>query len=63
MSTRDVVADTESARQREEEKEVVASLVLDLQNEEDDYLDVSLDEEISAIQEYRVLIDSQLPSP
>jgi hypothetical protein len=39
----------------------VESLVPDLQNDEDDYLDLSLEEEISAIQEYRMLIDSRLP--
>jgi uncharacterized UBP type Zn finger protein len=53
-------SDAERARLREE-KEAVESLVPDLQNDEDDYLDLSLEEEISAIQEYRMLIDSRLP--
>ena len=47
--------------QNEEEREAVASLVSDLKNDEDDYLDVSLEEEMTAIQEYRVLIDSYTP--
>ncbi|XP_062518918.1 NEDD8 ultimate buster 1-like isoform X2 [Corticium candelabrum] len=47
-----------AAQINEEEREAVESLVPDLQNDEDDYLDLTLEEELAAIQEYRLLINT-----
>lgn len=52
----DEASNKKTADQLREEKEAIDRLVSDLPEDEEDYLDISLDEEKQFLQEYKSLI-------